>query len=164
MIGTNSSMKHQQTLGSKDWLNQNEQALRNIFPETWTHVSNLDSLTLRIMYQLKLMDVHLHENELPAFMAFCEKTGIVLRNGLQIKRSNNHVEFETVFGKQRQVQRSTTKQSTSPVDELIKFILLMGWILGFVIAEGFWSTLFCFMPLWSWYLVIERIAKLTGFI
>ena len=32
----------------------------------------------------------------------------------------------------------------------------IAWIAGFVIANGFWSTLFCIIPFWSWYLVIEK--------
>jgi hypothetical protein len=37
------------------------------------------------------------------------------------------------------------------------FILLVSWVAGFVIAKGFWSTVFCIIPLWSWYLVVEKL-------
>ena len=30
------------------------------------------------------------------------------------------------------------------------------WLLGFVLAKGFWSTLFCWIPFYSWYLVLEH--------
>jgi len=43
---------------------------------------------------------------------------------------------------------------------IIGFILLVSWIAGIVIAKGFWSTTFAiFMPLWSYYLVVERLVE-----
>lgn len=40
---------------------------------------------------------------------------------------------------------------------ILSFILLVAWILGVVIANGFVSTLVAvFIPFWSYYLVIER--------
>jgi hypothetical protein len=43
---------------------------------------------------------------------------------------------------------------------IIAFVLLVGWIAGLVIAKGFWSTTFAiFMPLWSYYLVVERLIE-----
>lgn len=33
------------------------------------------------------------------------------------------------------------------------------WLMGFVIASGFWSTCFCIFPPYAWYLVIERFMK-----
>lgn len=38
---------------------------------------------------------------------------------------------------------------------ILELTLLVFWLLGFVIAKGFWSTLFCFFPFYSWYLVVE---------
>jgi len=40
------------------------------------------------------------------------------------------------------------------------FVLGFNWILGIVIAQGFWSVTVavCFPP-WAWYLVVENIAK-----
>jgi hypothetical protein len=45
------------------------------------------------------------------------------------------------------------------------FLFLVVWVLGAVLAKGAWSTVACifFFP-WSWYLVVEKIALLTGFI
>ena len=37
-------------------------------------------------------------------------------------------------------------------------ISLVAWLFGFVLAKGFWSTLFCWIPFYSWYLVIEHFA------
>ena len=41
--------------------------------------------------------------------------------------------------------------------ELLAFILLVSWLVGIVIAKGFWSVLFaCIMPFYAWYLVVEK--------
>jgi hypothetical protein len=40
---------------------------------------------------------------------------------------------------------------------VVGFTFLIAWIAGIIIANGFWSTLFAFfIPLWAYYLVIER--------
>ncbi len=47
--------------------------------------------------------------------------------------------------------------------ELVQLVLLVAWIAGIVIAKGFWSTFFAFfVPLWSWYLVIEHLLITNG--
>lgn len=48
--------------------------------------------------------------------------------------------------------------------ELIYLVFVSAWISGFVIAKGFWSTLFCLFPLWSYYLVAEALLKHFGII
>ena len=41
---------------------------------------------------------------------------------------------------------------------LLKFVLLVAWLAGMVIANGFWSTFFAVVfPLWGYYLVVEHI-------
>ena len=46
---------------------------------------------------------------------------------------------------------------------ITSLVLTIGWIYGIVLAHGFWSTFFAvFIPLWSWYLAVEHIAKLWG--
>jgi len=45
---------------------------------------------------------------------------------------------------------------------LIYFIFTTMWIAGIVIAKGFWSTLFSLIPLWAYYLVIERALQMFG--
>lgn len=37
-------------------------------------------------------------------------------------------------------------------------VLLILWIAGFVLAKGFWSTFFCIIPFYAWYIVIERLC------
>lgn len=37
------------------------------------------------------------------------------------------------------------------------------WVAGIVIAKGFWSTFFAvIVPLWAWYLVIEKLLYHYG--
>jgi hypothetical protein len=49
--------------------------------------------------------------------------------------------------------------------ELLQLIGVVVWIAGIVIAKGFWSTFFAiFVPIWAWYLVIERLLITYGII
>lgn len=42
----------------------------------------------------------------------------------------------------------------------MKAIACVLWLMGIIIAKGFWSTFFAVIfPLWSWYLVAERIVE-----
>ena len=48
---------------------------------------------------------------------------------------------------------------------LLKVIGLGIWLAGVVIASGFWSTLFSIIiPLWAYYLVIEKLLQVMGWI
>lgn len=39
------------------------------------------------------------------------------------------------------------------------------WIVGIVLAKGFWSTVAAFfIPPWGWYLIAERGLQLAGWI
>lgn len=42
----------------------------------------------------------------------------------------------------------------------MKTIAVVVWLIGIILAKGFWSTFFAVIfPLWSWYLVAERIVE-----
>lgn len=44
---------------------------------------------------------------------------------------------------------------------LINFLAVLTWVMGVVIAQGFWSTLFAVLvPFWSYYLVCERLIQI----
>ncbi len=47
-------------------------------------------------------------------------------------------------------------------NNLIYLALVFMWIAGAVIAQGFWSTVCCLCPLWSFYLVVERFMMYLG--
>jgi hypothetical protein len=39
---------------------------------------------------------------------------------------------------------------------IVQLSLVVGWVVGMVLAKGFWSTLFAlFIPLWGYYLIAE---------
>ena len=43
---------------------------------------------------------------------------------------------------------------------LSELLLLLSWIAGVVLANGFWSTVFSiFIPPWAWYLVVELLMN-----
>lgn len=45
------------------------------------------------------------------------------------------------------------------------FILLVAWIMGIVLAKGFWSTIFSIIIVpYAWYLVVEFWMQLFGLI
>lgn len=48
-------MGPQDTLGNKEWLLANEQAVKDLLPETWTHIGNLNGLQLG--FRLKLIGI-----------------------------------------------------------------------------------------------------------
>lgn len=45
-------------------------------------------------------------------------------------------------------------------DALGAAIAIVPWLIGIVLAKGFWSTLFaCIFPPWAWYLCVEHWFK-----
>lgn len=68
-----------QTLGNPDWIKENEQRLKSIFPKTWTHFDNLDVLLIEL--ELKFIDVNFSNvQELVNILFYLEKIGILLIN------------------------------------------------------------------------------------
>lgn len=165
-------MSVERTLGNKDWLNQNEAHLRQLFPETWTHISRLNNIG--IVYHLKLMGVEWHGDDLALLMNFFLETGVVIQQDQQFKRGKNHIEFEKVYSpkKGKAVSDKDTKEKVNavlaPIDSILKTIVWaamgFGWIGGFVLAKGFWSTVCCIMPFWAWYLMIEKVLQNWGWV
>jgi hypothetical protein len=42
----------------------------------------------------------------------------------------------------------------------MKAVACVLWLIGIILAKGFWSTFFAVIfPLWSWYLVAERMVE-----
>lgn len=49
------------------------------------------------------------------------------------------------------------------IEVLISSLVSVVWIMGWVLAKGFWSTLFAvFFPPWGWYLIVETILTHYG--
>lgn len=76
----------EETLGNEQWMKDNVHKIKAIFPETWTHVANLKGL--QIAFQLKLHGVDWRsEEEFAKCMMFFEKTGVLQRDGLLVRRA-----------------------------------------------------------------------------
>jgi len=44
-------------------------------------------------------------------------------------------------------------------------IVAIPWVIGIVLAKGFWSTTFAlFIPLWAWYLTAEKWLMVNGWL
>lgn len=80
------------TIRNPEWVKKNEQTLKEIFPETWTHMFNLNGL--QIGYKLKLYCIDWRtQEEFGQIMIYLGKIKIILRDGFLIKR-NPHSIFE----------------------------------------------------------------------
>lgn len=161
-------MRVEDTLGNKDWLNQNEGALRGLFPETWTHTSNLNNLG--IMYHLKLMGVDWPSTDFTELFNFFLATGVILQQDHQFKRGKNHIEFEKVFKmkdaepEKKEKKAKEDKAEPNPMTPPVILAFVFWYICGWVIAQGFWSTAACLFPPWALYLVAERLLTMWGII
>lgn len=49
-------------------------------------------------------------------------------------------------------------------DVLATAIFVIPWLMGLVIAQGFWQTLYALFPPYAWYIVVEHALKLQGWI
>lgn len=76
------------------FLRENEDKIKKILPETWTHVHNLNGLKLG--YQLKLLGLNWWTNEgFAEIMVQLEKSGLMLRDNFLVK-ANPHRVFEPI--------------------------------------------------------------------
>ena len=83
-------MSLQDTLGNENWLRKNEDAIKKLLPETWTHMHNLNGL--QIGFGLKLLGVDWRsEDEFGRVMLFLERVRLMLRDGLTVKRNPHSV-------------------------------------------------------------------------
>lgn len=80
-----------ETLGNEKWLRKNEDSLKKLLLETWTHMHNLNGL--KIGFGLKLIGVDWRsDDELSKIMLWLEKVGIMVRqNTYQIKASHRSI-------------------------------------------------------------------------
>ncbi len=47
---------------------------------------------------------------------------------------------------------------------ILVMLIWVGWLTGFIIAKGFWSTLACVFPFYSCYLVVQKAMLVNGWI
>ena len=78
-------MRFRSTLGNKAWMSANRDALRALFPATWTLNTNVNWLAFR--FNLKLLGVDYRtEEEVGQIVVFLTKVGIVIGDGQNIRR------------------------------------------------------------------------------
>lgn len=78
------------TLGNESWLKANEQAVKDLLPDTWTHVGNLNGL--QIGFRLKLLGIDWRtQDEFGKCMVYLERIGFMLRDGMTVKRNPRSV-------------------------------------------------------------------------
>jgi len=83
-------MSLENTLGNTKWLKENEAKIKELLPETWTHVSNLNGLSLG--FKLKLLGIDWRsQDEFGRVMVFLEKTGFMLRDGLTVRGNPSNI-------------------------------------------------------------------------
>ena len=73
-----------------NWLKENETDIKNLLPETWTHVQNIS--VLKIGFGLKLLGVNWQtEDELSKILVYLIRLGMIERDKMLIRRSHNTV-------------------------------------------------------------------------
>lgn len=83
-------MLFQETLGNVEWLKENESKLKEMLPETWTHIQNLNGLSLG--FQLKLLGIDWRsEEEFGKVMVYLTKIGLLLQDGFTVKRNPHSI-------------------------------------------------------------------------
>lgn len=83
-------MTLEETLGSRAWLEENEDKLKSLLPETWTHVLNFNMQAFG--FGLKLLGVDWgDQRQLHGILRFLERGGFMLRDGVTLRRSNRNV-------------------------------------------------------------------------
>jgi hypothetical protein len=83
-------MSLQHTIGDENWLKTNENAIKALFPETWTNIQNLNGTKLGS--DLKALGIEWRSQaEFEMLMVFFEKMGFALREGKKVKRNQNPI-------------------------------------------------------------------------
>jgi len=74
------------TLGNEQWMAENEGKIKALLPETWTHMQNINGLQLG--FGLKLLGIDWRsQDEFGKCMVFFERTGLMLRDGMLVRRA-----------------------------------------------------------------------------
>jgi hypothetical protein len=75
------------TLGNEQWLRANEKAVKDMLPETWTHMNNLNGLQLG--FKMKLLGIDWRsEDEFGRVMVFLERIGFMSFTAFSLARSH----------------------------------------------------------------------------
>lgn len=72
------------TLGDAQWVLDHEKAIKELLPQTWTHMENIDMMKLG--FRLKLLGIDWRsELELAKCLVFFEKIGFMIRDGYTVR-------------------------------------------------------------------------------
>lgn len=78
------------TFADAGWVRENEGKIKNLFPETLTHIANINMLKVR--YGLKLIGLdYRDESQFTQIMVLLEELKFILREGYSIRRNPNSV-------------------------------------------------------------------------
>lgn len=83
-------MNIKDTLGNEVWVCRNEQKIKDLLPETWTHIQNLSAMKLGFEFKVLGIDWRT-DDDFAKIMIFFEKVGILLRDGMTVKRNPNSI-------------------------------------------------------------------------
>lgn len=75
------------TLGNPQWLRENEDKIKALLPDTWTHMENLNGLKLGFQLKLVGIDWRSHD-EFGKVMVFLERMGFLIRTNGVLVRAN----------------------------------------------------------------------------
>lgn len=76
------------TLGNEEWLKENEEGIKDLLPETWTHMHNINGLQMGLKMKMLGIDWR-SQDEFGRVMVFLEKAGFMIRDGLTVRRNPN---------------------------------------------------------------------------
>ncbi len=83
-------MSLQDTLGNKEWLRANEDAIKKLLPDKWTDITQLQGV--RIGSKLKELGVEYNsEEQFARIMIFMEKIGIVQAKGNRVRNNPDSI-------------------------------------------------------------------------
>ena len=82
------------TLGNQQWLRDNEESIKKLLPDTWTHMENMSGpAILKTAYGFKLLGIDWRSmDEFGRIMVYLEAIGILQRqNGYQVRANPSKV-------------------------------------------------------------------------
>ena len=78
----------EETLGNEEWLKENYEKLKAVFPQMWTHVANLEGPV--IGFKLKVIGIDWRsEAEFGRVLMFFEKIGLIQRDNVLVRANPN---------------------------------------------------------------------------
>lgn len=77
-------------LSDPDWVRENEPKIKELLPETWTLMTNLDPLKIGFGFKLLGIDWH-NEDEFGWVMVYLEKTGILQRKDYLVRANPDRI-------------------------------------------------------------------------